>query len=91
MSNVIPEATDEASATRIDPAESLPPLGTVGLLRWLWRQLTSMRTALILLQNDPALAGRAGYADWLAIGAALMHGDTGMTALGAVRQRLAGA
>lgn len=27
----------------------LPPLGTVGLLRWLWRQLTSMRTALILL------------------------------------------
>lgn len=32
------------------PAEApLPPLGTVGLLRWLWRQLTSMRTALILL------------------------------------------
>ncbi|MBI1350437.1 MAG: cytochrome c biogenesis protein ResB [Actinomycetales bacterium] len=27
----------------------LPPLGTTGLLRWLWRQLTSMRTALILL------------------------------------------
>ena len=27
----------------------LPPLGTVGFLRWLWRQLTSMRTALILL------------------------------------------
>ena len=27
----------------------LPPLGTVGLLRWMWRQLTSMRTALILL------------------------------------------
>ncbi len=27
----------------------LPPLGTVGLLRWAWRQLTSMRTALILL------------------------------------------
>ncbi len=26
-----------------------PPLGTVGLLRWTWRQLTSMRTALILL------------------------------------------
>ena len=32
------------------PAEApLPPLGTVGLLRWMWRQLTSMRTALILL------------------------------------------
>ncbi|MFM8352718.1 MAG: cytochrome c biogenesis protein ResB, partial [Actinomycetales bacterium] len=28
---------------------ALPPLGTVGLLRWAWRQLTSMRTALILL------------------------------------------
>jgi cytochrome c biogenesis protein len=27
----------------------LPPLGTTGLLRWMWRQLTSMRTALILL------------------------------------------
>ena len=26
-----------------------PELGTVGLLRWMWRQLTSMRTALILL------------------------------------------
>ena len=26
-----------------------PELGTIGLLRWLWRQLTSMRTALILL------------------------------------------
>ena len=27
----------------------LPPLGSVGLMRWMWRQLTSMRTALILL------------------------------------------
>ena len=27
----------------------LPPLGTAGLLRWAWRQLTSMRTALVLL------------------------------------------
>lgn len=39
------------SATRapesVEPP--LPPLGTVGFLRWLWRQLTSMRTALILL------------------------------------------
>ena len=26
-----------------------PPLGAVGLLRWAWRQLTSMRTALVLL------------------------------------------
>ena len=28
---------------------NLPELGTVGLLRYFWRQLTSMRTALILL------------------------------------------
>ena len=49
MSNVTSESTDDMSATRIDPGESLPPLGTVGLLRWLWKQLTSMRTALILL------------------------------------------
>ncbi len=27
----------------------LPALGTVGFLRWAWRQLTSMRTALVLL------------------------------------------
>lgn len=27
----------------------LPPLGTRGSLRWMWRQLTSMRTALVLL------------------------------------------
>ncbi|MBU6244835.1 MAG: cytochrome c biogenesis protein ResB [Actinomycetales bacterium] len=36
--------------TAIDPGQSpLPPLGTVGFARWAWRQLTSMRTALILL------------------------------------------
>jgi len=36
--------------TTIGPVESpLPPLGTVGFARWAWRQLTSMRTALILL------------------------------------------
>ncbi len=31
------------------PEVTLPPLGAVGLLRWAWRQLTSMRTALLLL------------------------------------------
>ena len=51
MSNVTAGGvtSEESSATQIDPGESLPPLGTVGLLRWLWKQLTSMRTALILL------------------------------------------
>ncbi|MDP2013976.1 MAG: cytochrome c biogenesis protein ResB, partial [Actinomycetota bacterium] len=28
---------------------SLPPISNTGLLRWAWRQLTSMKTALILL------------------------------------------
>ena len=37
------------TAVRTDDQSSLPPLGSSGLLRWLWRQLTSMRTALILL------------------------------------------
>jgi len=30
-------------------SENAPEIGTVGLLRFLWRQLTSMRTALVLL------------------------------------------
>ena len=29
--------------------ETAPEIGTVGLLRFSWRQLTSMRTALVLL------------------------------------------
>ena len=31
------------------PEVALPPLGAVGWVRWAWRQLTSMRTALLLL------------------------------------------
>lgn len=31
------------------PRTELPPLDTAGFLRWAWRQLTSMRTALLLL------------------------------------------
>ena len=31
------------------PPTSQPRLGLVGWLRWTWRQLTSMRTALMLL------------------------------------------
>ncbi|HUR74783.1 MAG TPA: cytochrome c biogenesis protein ResB [Sporichthya sp.] len=33
----------------LDAAPVPPPIGAVGLARWAWRQLTSMRTALILL------------------------------------------
>src|SRR5207253_4930451 len=44
------DADGEAGAARGPATEpSLPPLGAVGLLRWAWRQLTSMRTALLLL------------------------------------------
>ncbi|MGI8946663.1 MAG: cytochrome c biogenesis protein ResB [Ornithinimicrobium sp.] len=34
---------------RADPTITQPTLGPVGWLRWIWRQLTSMRTALLLL------------------------------------------
>ncbi|MCB7138191.1 cytochrome c biogenesis protein ResB [Cellulosimicrobium marinum] len=54
-----PEGIDDAFAEgghRDDPATSgttprpaLPALGLVGTLRWTWRQLTSMRVALMLL------------------------------------------
>ena len=41
----------DPDAVRPGPAPEvrLPKLGTVGSLRWAWRQLTSMRTALLLL------------------------------------------
>jgi cytochrome c biogenesis protein len=42
--------TVEAAPAAFDVGEvTLPPMGAVGLLRWAWRQLTSMRTALLLL------------------------------------------
>lgn len=41
-------ATSGTQAAELGEAP-LPPLGAVGFLRWAWRQLTSMRTALILL------------------------------------------
>ena len=39
----------DTPASRPDDEPALPSLGTVGMLRWAWRQLTSMRTALFLL------------------------------------------
>lgn len=45
-----PEASDGPPAESAVPARSvLPPLGPRGWLRWAWRQLTNMRTALLLL------------------------------------------
>jgi cytochrome c biogenesis protein len=52
-----PPVTEDAFADTVDPAAERPGsrgpggarLGVAGWLRWIWRQLTSMRTALILL------------------------------------------
>jgi cytochrome c biogenesis protein len=41
--------TPAPAPARTSPGPALPELGTLGLLRWAWRQLTSMRTALQLL------------------------------------------
>jgi cytochrome c biogenesis protein len=38
-----------SAGSKATPPTTLPPLGFVGWLRWAWRQLTSMRTALVLL------------------------------------------
>lgn len=42
-------ATPGAGSGRGDRPAELPRLGVVGWLRWTWRQLTSMRVALLLL------------------------------------------
>jgi cytochrome c biogenesis protein len=46
FSDATPEGHRDAAAT---PRPAGVPLGVVGWLRWGWRQLTSMRTALVLL------------------------------------------
>jgi len=38
-----------STAPRSDDAIAVPSLGALGMLRWTWRQLTSMRIALVLL------------------------------------------
>lgn len=42
------ETQDAPSATRTKKADA-PDIGTGGMLRWVWTQVTSMRTALVLL------------------------------------------
>src|SRR5689334_25423506 len=39
----------QLSTQPADTLRNAPALGLVGTLRWMWRQLTSMRVALILL------------------------------------------
>jgi cytochrome c biogenesis protein len=41
--------SDHIDSVPVDPSISQPKLGVVGYLRFFWRQLTSMRTALFLL------------------------------------------
>lgn len=59
----------------VPPAPHLPGVAT--------------RIALLLLAQDPSLAGRVGFADWLGIGLELMSGGNGTKAQGALRDRLA--
>ncbi|SFF95104.1 hypothetical protein SAMN05518801_104100 [Novosphingobium sp. CF614] len=47
------------------------------------------RIALLLLSQDPALAGRIALGDWLEIGLALMSGGNGSQAQAELRGRLA--
>ena len=42
-------AESTGTLTTTEPSPSLPPLSSMGFARWMWRQFTSMRTALILL------------------------------------------
>ncbi|MDN5796441.1 MAG: cytochrome c biogenesis protein ResB [Intrasporangium sp.] len=42
-------STDTRTPRRTTPEPQPPDLGVLGMLRWAWRQLTSMRTALFLL------------------------------------------
>lgn len=42
------KSSKSSTGTKLDDV-TLPRLGPVGMLRWAWRQLTSMRTALFLL------------------------------------------
>ncbi|MFH8291264.1 cytochrome c biogenesis protein ResB [Streptomyces sp. NPDC018059] len=42
-------AGEQLSTAPREDAPNLPSLGVIGWLRWFWRQLTSMRVALILL------------------------------------------
>ena len=62
------QPSGEAMTSRPAPPSAPPALGPVELARWAWRQLTSMRTALILLfllalAVDPGLGGAAGGVD----------------------------
>ena len=47
--NAREDAMNDAEGKAATAAPALPALGLVGMLRWAWTQLTSMRTALMLL------------------------------------------
>lgn len=43
------KATEPDKKSPAPPRPPAPPIGVLGMARWAWRQLTSMRTALLLL------------------------------------------
>src|ERR671921_3053152 len=43
------DAGSQLSTAPTEDAPNLPSLGVIGWARWFWRQLTSMRVALLLL------------------------------------------
>src|SRR5438445_8819396 len=47
--NDLDAAGSQLSTAPVEDAPNLPSMGIVGWVRWFWRQLTSMRVALILL------------------------------------------
>ena len=49
---------------------------------------TAVRSALVLLMQEPALKGRVTFADWLALGEAMVRGENGAAAQAALRRRL---
>lgn len=49
VTSVAPSAVIAGSSAEARTVNTPPPLGPIGFARWAWRQLTSMRTALILL------------------------------------------
>lgn len=67
---------------------SIAPRGQQAVLPPSYLPGVATRVALLLLAQDPALAGRYVFADWLAIGLALMAGGNGAQAQADLRSRL---
>lgn len=67
---------------------SIAPRGQLAVLPAPHLPGVAARIALLLLSQEPALAGRVPFADWLSIGMALMAGGNGGQAQADLRSRL---